>query len=470
MHSTPSPPYRGGDYPVNILRLLDSRYAFWVLWLSGIVIRVMALVLLAHFPLVDDARSYHTMAEMLLLGENFAPYFPPGLPYYLSAWYALFGVDELVGRGSMILMYAAVSALLYLLMIRISTRRVANFGLLIISFFPAFVLQSIEPYTQLPVALCLLATILLLIGLATTSHPSIALIRSLLLGLVLGYATLVRPSFLLITLAVPLYLVVKTKTFKLGMTIFMVAGMVLSAWLFKAHAMTGRFVVINDANVLNFFFGNNPYTPHYKTWWLGSHHDVADDVPIEYLAMYKEIKQKPPLVRDTELRRIAIEHVLSRPDLFLLRTLNRIRAYFAFDSATGSSLRSAYSASTAVSLVAIALDAVIYLLIMVLTILFMVTYRNFALPGDFIVILFGASLLYSLPYWISFSHPTYHFPILPLFIIIASIAGNQLFVSPRRKLADMFWVPQGRRHLLLASLLLFCFVQVEWILVNLSRI
>ena len=29
--------------------------------------------------------------------------------------------------------------------------------------------------------------------------------------------------------------------------------------------------MVNEANSVNFFIGNNPYTPLYKTWWFGSH-------------------------------------------------------------------------------------------------------------------------------------------------------------------------------------------------------
>ena len=83
----------------------------------------------------------------------------------------------------------------------------------------------------------------------------------------------------------------------------------IGAWLVHAHAMTGRFVPINSANTVNFFFGNNPYTPLYKTWWFGSHEPGEPGVPPEYTALEERIRAAPPEERERLYRDQALAHI-----------------------------------------------------------------------------------------------------------------------------------------------------------------
>ena len=79
----------------------------------GLFLRLIVLALFAHLPLISDALSYHKMAVQLLNHENFLPYWPPGLPYFLACFYFVFGVSEFVGRVSMLLFYVIFSAGLF---------------------------------------------------------------------------------------------------------------------------------------------------------------------------------------------------------------------------------------------------------------------------------------------------------------------------------------------------------------------
>jgi hypothetical protein len=87
-----------------------------------------------------------------------------------------------------------------------------------------------------------------------------------------------------------------------------------------------------------------------------------------------------------------------------------------------------------------------------------------------VVLLFFIAVLYAIPYWISFSHPTYHFPVVPLFGIPALIFVEK-WLESRLKGIPMPLLPFGRkkRSFLLASLIFF-YIQIEWVSVMWSRI
>ena len=315
----------------TVLRLLDARWATVVLLGFGLALRIVVLGQLSVYPLRSDGLSYHKMALQLLAREDFSPYWPPGVPYYLALSYRLFGANELVGRTSMLVVYMALAGLLYVLAREVSGRKAANLCLAVFSVYPTFVHQSVEPLTQLPTAACLVAIAYLVIRMC--KQPTWR--ASLLLGFVLGCAALVRASSLLLALGVPAYVLIRTRKTALAITPLAISFAIVSLWLFKAHRMTGHVVIINYANSRNLFLGNNAYTPLYKTWWLGSHAGSEGAVPPEFDAMIEAIRANPPHVQGKLYTRYAMEHVFSRPDLFLVRTASRLRTYFAFDTYTG---------------------------------------------------------------------------------------------------------------------------------------
>jgi hypothetical protein len=451
------------------MKLVDSKSAFWWIIGLGLLVRLACFAFLFPHPLKGDASAYEWMAEQLALGNSFTPFYPPGISFYLSTWYSLFGISEPIGRASMLLIYLLLEGLVYLITLRLSDRRAANLAAAMIAVYPTFVIQSIEPLTQLPTGLCL---VLLTFLLVRSDSPGRAFRTSslFLYGLILGCLVLIRPSNLLFLVALPVYIAVVSRNLLRAATPLFIAAIILTAWLYKAEMMTGRFVMINDANLSNFFYGNNPYTPLYKTWWFGNHGVGEPEVPKEYSALEQSITSLPPAERDAKLRQVALDHIFSRPDLFIVRTLSRIRSYFAFDTLTGSLLRKNYLVSTPASLLVIGMDAVVYSLIVLLGFLFAIGYRDTALISENFMLSMAIALVYSVPYWLSFSHPTYHAAIIPLLSVFAGIAAARMSEEPRQKLKELFWLSRPRRIVLLISLVLFILIQGEWILNNLSRI
>lgn len=432
---------------------------------TGVLVRCLVLIHVARFPLVGDAREYHTMASQLLRGDPVAPFWPPGLPYVLAGVFAAFGESELVARLTMVAFYVMFSVTLYRLLSEVSSAVVAKMGVLVFAFYPTYIHLSVEPLTDLPTATWLLLAAYAVVRVLRHQSATAAVGA----GLAASAAALTRPSSALLLVLMPSYLAARVRKARLGVIALVVGMLVVSAWVVKAHQMTGRWIVISDASWLNIFYGNNPYAPLYKTWWLGSHFSGEPEVPDEFTRMLQGIRTKPQEEQDRTYRAIVFQHVAARPDLFVIRTVNRIRNYFAFDSFSGASLIRTYRVNRKLSLMVLMLDAVFYMAIMGIALVALVTSSRGSPGREPLWILVGLIVVYALPYFFAIAHPRYHVPIMPLAFALASgwVGQRTELRSANHGLPG--WPSPRRRWVMALVLLVFAYIQVEWIFVMRSR-
>jgi hypothetical protein len=450
--------------PALVLAWLGSPRALVGIVALGLALRLLALALLARYPLVSDALSYHQTALQLRRGEAFLPYWPPGLPLYLASVAALLGESELAARAAILVFFIAGALLLNALVRLIATTRAANLATLLFALSPSAIHLSVEPLTQLPVAAGLTGIAYLALLLARSPRVR----TSLALGGLLGWVSLTRPSSLLLAVAVPAYLALRARSPWRAAIPLLPAAVLIAAWMLLVYARTSTIVPINYANSQNLFFGNNASTPLYRTWWLGSHKAGEPGVPDEFSALLRSIQQQPLPVQESRYRQLALDHIRARPDLFVVRSLSRLRAFFALDTYSGAMAIKDYRLPPALGYAAIAVEAAIYGVVMVLALVCIANSARFGLLGSELVILLGIALLYALPYWLAFSHPGYRFPVLPLLGALAAIPAVAL-LERSQPLAGLLGSP-GRRAILLAALLGLLLIQVEWVLVMLDRL
>jgi len=427
----------------------------------GLVLRLGALAWLSPTPLFADARSYHRMALQLAHGEQFSPYWPPGLPYYLSFFARVFSESEIISRSGTLLLYVVFSILLYKLAKRLTDMAAANLALLIFSLYPSYIHLSVESLTELPAATCLLATTYF----AYLGGHRRSWLALCVTGLALGWLSLIRPSAIMLIPLVAAYVVVRTKRVLLSALPCVVALVIISCWLYKAHHMAGHFVMINQANTRNVFFGNNPHTPLYRTWWFGSHGPGEPGVPDAYTALHARIKQLPEDAQNQAYRNATLDYVLAQPDLFLLRTVNRIRNYFAFDTYSGSVLIKGYRCNKVTGLLVLGLDAIFFTAILSLSILFLFTRTPSVMEKDGVTLILATVCAYAMPYWFSFSYPRFHIPIMPLLGIFGAAMLKQLIEQPRASLFGPLAHSAWRRYGLVLAFVLLAYIQIEWIFV-----
>ena len=437
-------------------RLEPSRWAYAITGL-GLVLRLGALFLVKDAPLDSDMRGYCSTALQLLHGETFSPFWPPGLPYFLSFFFSIWGEGELVAKASILVAYVAFSFFLFGLLRELTGPAPANLAILLFAVYPAFIRYSVVPLTEMPAAACLAGVVYL--GILAARKRSFGL--SLAAGFLLGILVLVRSGSVLLLMIVPAFLLIKTRKPALAALPLLAALVLIGAWIRKAHEMTGRFVMICEANAFNLFIGNNPYTPLYRTWPAGQ---AELGFPPAFLTLYRDISSKPPGERDRLYRQSAWEHIRARPDLFLARTVNRMRTYFGFEIHRAKPLATSLETREGRELVGVALtllNAFLYWLVVILAILAWFTCLDPARTVEYAFVL-GVAALYSLPYWLAFSSPRLNFPIVPLMAVFSAWFVQRWAETPSALLFRPVAESRKRRWGMYSALGAFAFIQVEW--------
>jgi hypothetical protein len=413
----------------------------------SLAVRLVALMLGAWQPLVSDSTDYRDMAALFASGVRFLPYWPPGLPLYLAPFIAA-GFGDAVLRAAMLPWWLLFCWGTWRLADDLGVRRIAWLVLLVFSVAPAEVHFSIEPMTQMPAAALLL--IALSAAVRSARRPNWG--ETLLLGGSLGILSLVRPSVLPLLIVLPLLVFVRRRRLGGPVAAILVGCALIFGWMARAHQLSGAWVV-NTSNGVNLYYGNNPWTPLYRTWYFGSHAKPGSEEILlfpEYAATLDGVSALPAEQRSAEFQRLAVSYVAHNPGAFVLRTLNRVRCFWAFDMFSGANLRSVPGWLHRLFVPVLALDAFCFLAVAGFAI-----YWLACAPAVFWLawetwLLGGTVVLYSLPYWVTMSHPTYHFPVMAPLALLG--------VKAREASADA-----SRRWPGWVGLVALALVQAEWV-------
>jgi hypothetical protein len=328
------------------------------------------------------------------------------------------------------------------------------------AIYPLHVLFSVEPLTELPASLVLLISMSLVLAICAGS----GVWDFILLGLTLGLLILIRPSTLLMLIFLPLYLGVRFRKWLASALVAVIPALMITVWILTIYNSTGHFVMINFSSTQNVYLGNSPYTPLYRTWWLTTHNNDESQLPDGYRAMNTEIMHLPWYQQNALYRRVALESITSRPDLFAIRTFNRMRVYFAFDSYTGSLLLNRYYAGRKLAFAAILLDGSLYILLTFSAVLFLFTVSRDSERFWPTLTIVGMILIYAGPYFFSVSHPVYHFPIVSLMGLFAAALWSDI-LDGRTSLDGAIFGRGARQIATTLAMALFAYIQVEYAVV-----
>ena len=189
------------------------------------------------------------------------------------------------------------------------------------------------------------------------------------------------------------------------------------------HVSLNEGWVISTNNELNFFLGNNPFTPNYKTWHLGGAEEHAVRMP-GYKAYVASVYSSGPHPRIAMVHE-ALRYIGEHPGIFLLRTANRIRAFWGADHIAAATVRGGWPRCGKAGFALCPGGGSWRLL----------PYhaagdlRPFLAPAAMaktdVALLIAAVLAYQLPYTISFAYSIYHFPVMGLLFPFAGLALAQ---------------------------------------------
>lgn len=439
------------------MKYLGRKEATLIIMALGLAVRITLLFFFTQIPLFEYELDYHKFAVQILHNESFEPFLPPGLSCWLAFCYRFCGESEFVAKLSMLFFYALLCLFSFLYLKKTANILAANLALAVFAIYPAFVFYSIWPQTHFPIAVLLIIIVYLFDSLQSKTR-----INALLIGLTAGMLILIRPSGLIYLIVIPLLVLrhLRAKGFTASALVLAGAILPILLWQYKLGEVTKEKVFINSSNAMNFYLGNNEFTPLYRTWWFGSHSSGQDGVSSLFSEREKWLRSIPTSLRTRMYYDLALKHILSRPDLFLLRTINRFRCYFAFDSNFGTIALKRLKLGLPMAAGILGLDALCYCFIFLGAILYLFGQGSSSLAKSQTETILIIALAYAAPYWISFAHPSYHLPIVPLFTVFSAVFGAR-FIEERSQGTEN--PPALRKNIKLwIALLLFLYIQLEW--------
>ncbi len=284
---------------------------YWLaLTIAALAIRIgLAFFLFGGIPQTADALAYAQQArQMVAAASDVNVYFwPPGRSLALVPFFLAFGTLDFVVRANSIFFDVAcvlmVAALAHQLLRRRSAAR--RSGWVAALYPPAVMLSGFSYSMNVTMFAMLCSTYFALLACRTCAKNGwLSLGAWFLSGGFLGFAVLTRPSSASILLAaiaawIGFLLLRRIRPGLLGVANRISSKMTIGAGavcllgvacclapVVKHQLDLGAGWCVSSNNEATFFYGNNPYTPHYKTWHLGSHGELGPPGYEAYLATF----------------------------------------------------------------------------------------------------------------------------------------------------------------------------------------
>jgi 4-amino-4-deoxy-L-arabinose transferase-like glycosyltransferase len=311
-------------------KLLD-RHALSVVFLIAFSLRVTFVLLYGpSSPPVqwgDDAK-YDVIAYKLVSQHEYTTtWYPPGYPLFVAVVYSLFGRSWLVLRILQAAFGAATCVLTCKLGTRLLTRRSGILAGLILAVYPGHIFWSWRVMGEALYMMLLVLGVLLAIDLS--QRPQIA--RAMIVGLVVGYAQLVKSNLFLFP---PFLLVWFLITARAGIPqrIRCVAALVLGLALMSAITPLANLISPMRQAVLlpgnagySLWAGNNPLV---DGCYISAEYTPEGKAYIESHGLTEQLERADPAERDRIFRTLALTWMRENPGKFLLLCLKKLNNSF----------------------------------------------------------------------------------------------------------------------------------------------
>ena len=416
-----------------------------------------------------DPQAYFAQALSMLNGwAGMGPfYWPPGTALVVASALHLAGsTNPLIGWGVSCLFLAMDAALVVILSDQLFGGRFTVVAAALAAGYPTFLLTAGQTDSHIfGLFWVLLVTLCAVRGARLRKAGWFAVA-----GLALGMAVLTRPALGLLGLLVPWTVwldadskareglrLVLGRALVASMLAFVTMATVLVPVLVHNHSHQAGWTISTN-NQRNFFLGNNPYTPLYRTWHFASR--SLDQLPQNVSSYLRSIYAQPHA--RSAMVHAAVSEIRHHPARFLIRTINRVCAFWGADYQAARELQINLGLHRVPALLLFAVQAGGYWALL-----------GLALVGTFAArapragcpkkLLWGGALLLLIPYALAFSAPVYHFEALGLLFPLAA-AGfvevhDLVHANGLRGLLSL----RHKRALVLA-LGVFVIVQIEFLL------
>ena len=421
-----------------------------------IVRAVVAWGVCAMVPLLSTAAAYVARGAQLV--GSFpgidAHYWPPGLPYLLALVSSFLepgaGTARLVSVTASTLTAPMVALAAWELF---ASRRTACRAGWIAALYPPAVMWVGQPNSHHVAGLLM---VVVFWGLAVGERTGGGA-ATVVAALAAGYACITRPAMLMLLPAVALWMLLTSRrSIPLSRRIrrsgiWLLASTPLVVAVMAHNAAFGAGWVVSTNNERNFFLGNNPYTPIYKTSHLAQRPDLSglDADTAAYLrSVYGADEPRQAMMAE------AWRHIRNEPLTAVRRVLARARALWGFDYVASRQLQDVFSLSNAQLATLLMLEGGGYVLVLVLALCGVFIVRRWQpRPTGLLAVLLSAA---AAPYLVTFASGTYHFALMGLVI---PMAGSGLVAVAER---DEDSAATRARSLFFIAIVVFGAIQVEY--------
>ncbi len=427
-------------------------------FILGLSARLLWNIAFRNIPFVADAADYATEASALVTGglPHTPWYWPPGMVFLLGAVFAVIGPGVLAARLLTILLGLGSIVLAIHLATRMSQQpsAAAATGMIAALYGPAVMLSG-QPFSQHLAALSLLGLCVCVLQVLETGSWKWAGLA----GLAFGVGCLARPSMLaLAPIALSFVLPCGPSSERrwrqvANAVVFICAAAATLLPVLRFNEARGGGWVLSTNNERNFFLGNNPYTPDYKTSHLASRSlEELDAETRRYLKNVYDRTNTRDVMR-TEAWRFIREH----PWRTLKRTIYRTLAFWGFDhQASREHARHAGWGTTGLAAL-LAYEAGSYLAVAVLVLFGLLCCRD-TIRKPVLKVTLALVIMYQIPYSVAFSAGTYHFPVIYLLMPVAGAAVAWISAVGPRVAAARAWAKPS----LAVALIVFALVQAQY--------
>lgn len=408
-----------------------ARSAPPLLWISlGILILTrISLVLVVDVRPTSDMGWYYGRAIELIETGSYAEngiitaFWPVGYPAFLAGVMLLGGTSVLTGQIANLVLSLVSAILLYLYCNRqFGDQRIGSYAVLLLAIYPNHMGYTLGLYTE-PLFSVLLLLLMLL------AAPNGSRLRFAFVGIVAGFAALVKTQALMLVLPMVFLLTLSKwgwdeaiRAGRIAMFVTAVMLLTVAPWTLRNYMAMDAFIPISTNGGMSLLAGNNPS----MTRDLRS--DFNDKDPVFNEVRFSVADQ---VAADKRARNAAWEWISENPLQFVALMPKKLFRFWVPDGETEWNLQRGFEAydewKTLIRSVRIANQ--IYYFILLGTFLFGIWHcvrlnNPLSLAVPFVMLFFTAlSLVFS-------GQSRYHAPLMPFVIAYAAWFLNHKFVHP----------------------------------------
>jgi len=372
----------------------------------------------AHYAdhnLNDDSLWYHTQAGNIASGKPVAnedgtptTYWPIGYSLILGLFYRLFGANVTVAEVLNIFFAAGITLFTYLIGRTLFSGKAARQAALVMAAWPSIIFFVILPFADL--FLTFLATVIFYLSIKPASRTN-----TLLLGMMVGLATLTRPTFLFFPLVIAFYRLLRDRQWKpvLAQTaiIILITELILLPWQIRNYRAFDDFILVSTNGGIHAWMGNNP---HASGGFIGLWMFIPDST---YKWMNRSLNE---VEREQYAYQQAKTYIKSEPLRAIANWPKKIVYLYYRDSKSVTyGLGDTYKMLAPVVVCALIIIAEAYYFILGAAFLIVLLFSLRRPPSPWLWFVLGSGVYFTainLPF---IAEGRYHMPLLPLFALVA---------------------------------------------------